>query len=260
MKSVFALSPKKDEPYLTQVFSFLLNSDNKFCNYVIKNIFGLITAGNVFEITPEFAIEGGRPDIVIKCENERIAIENKIDANFTTNQIGNFKKEFSYVFLIYKYLSDPTQASLATNSFTWYRIYSAIKSYIQTLSDSYDVVNKYLLQQFITYLEETNRGVEQVSWAILDGTRALSNLYAQMTEALERFKGEQKIKRYGWAGSGALYTGWKLILDDKENFNVYVFYYPFRIFSAFYEQKDWSSEYKPIGEIYPEITWLTGIF
>lgn len=202
MKSVFSLSPNIDEPYLTQVFAFILKSDNQFCSFLVSNIFGLKSTGEILDIIPESSADSGRPDIVIRCENERIAVENKIDAAFTINQIERYKTEFRYVFLIYRYLSEPAQANYATDSFTWYKIYSATKSYIQKLSDSYNVINKYLLKQFIAFLEETNMGAEKVSWEILDGTRSLFNLYTQILEALERLKGRKQIGKYKMGGTG----------------------------------------------------------
>lgn len=213
------------------------------------------------DVIPESSADSGRPDIVIKCENEqRIAIENKIDAAFTVNQIERYKAEFKYVFLIYRYLSEPAQANYATDSFTWYKIYSATKSYIEQLPDNYNVINKYLLNQFLAHLEDTNMGAEKVSWEILEGTRSLFNLYTQIQEALERLKGRKLIGKYKMGGTGVWYVGWQLLLDKKEDFNVYVHHYPFRFFSGFYDKDDWSSKYKRIREMYPDLNWVNWYF
>jgi hypothetical protein len=44
-------------------------------------------------------------------------------------------------------------------------------------------------------------------------------------------------------------------LGDEDEFNVYVFYYPFRVFSVFWDSEGWSSKYNQIVKIYPDLTW-----
>ena len=255
MTSIFGLSSREDEPYLTQVFSFVLESDKRFCNFLIKDVFELPLAGEIKKIIPEASSESGRPDITLECENARIAIENKIGADFTDKQIERYKKEFEYVFLIYKLLNDPEQAGFATKSFTWYDIYSIMKKYIQNLSYSYDAINKYLLNQFIYFLEETNMGIEKVSWEILNGTKSLLNLTAEISEALTRLKGKQEILNYKWASSTAWYTGFQVLLGNNDSFNIYVYYNPLLVFTCFDDEEDWSPKFKRLIEVHSEVNW-----
>ncbi len=256
MRSIFGLSTTKDEPYLTQVLSFLLDSDRQFCNFLINDIFGLRTVGGVKEIVPEASADSGRPDIVLICENSvRIAIENKIGAGFTPNQLERYKSEFEYVFLIYKYLSEPEQASYATKSFSWYNICTTTKKYVHNLPDCYDMINKYLLKEFISYLEETNMAAEKVTWEILNGTKSLLNLFTQMSEVFVRLRGNKQIMKHKSPPSAFGYTGWEVILDKEDSFYVYVIYDPLLIISVFYDDEDNSTKFKRLGELYPSINW-----
>lgn len=258
MKSIFGLSSTKDEPYLTQVFSYLLESDRQFCNFLINDIFDLRLDTRVKEIVPEASADNGRPDIVLVCENSiRIAIENKIDASFTTNQLKRYKIEFEYVILIYKFLSEPEQVDFATKSISWYSICSKIREYVHDLNDKYDLINKYLLTQFVGYLEETNMAIEKVSWEIQNGTKSLLNLFSQIMEAFERLKGNKQIMKYKSAGSSSIYTGWEVTLDKEDSFSVYVFYDPLLVISSFYDVEDNSSKFKRLGELYPSINWAS---
>ena len=258
MRSIFGLSPTKDEPYLTQVFSFLLESDRQFCHFLINDVFGLQLVGVVKEIIPEASVDSGRPDIVLVFENSvRIAVENKIGAGFTPNQLERYKSEFDYVILLYQYLSESEQVNFATKSLTWYSVYSITKKYVQNLSDDYDLINKFLLDQFIRYLEETNMAIEKVSWEILNGTKSLLNLFAQIKGAFEKLKGNSQIKNYGSPSSSSWYMGWKVTLGEDNDFSVYVLYHPLLIISGFQDLDDkWASTFKRIREIHPQWYWV----
>ncbi|TET52011.1 MAG: hypothetical protein E3J53_04120, partial [Desulfobacteraceae bacterium] len=237
MNSIFSLRQTKDEPYLTQVFSFLLNSDEEFCNFLITNVFNVTSAGAVKTIEPERLSDSGRPDIAIKCENARIAIENKIGAEFTKDQVPRYQKDFDYVFLFYKFLKDRQQANFCTESFTWYKIYSEVKRYIKSLPHDYDLIDRFILNQFIKYLEESGMGIEKVSWEIINGTKSLFNLYPLMAESFERLVKANEIESCKMCGQSYWYYGWEVVIDEQDSFYVYLIYNPFNILTCFQDDK-----------------------
>jgi len=254
MNSIFSLSRIKDEPYLTQVFSFLLDSDRQFCNFLLENIFDLKNTGEVLQIIPEATTESGRPDIVIECEKTRIAIEDKIGADFVGDQIKKYKRECQYVFLIYKYLTDPNQAKDATKYFTWHKIYSETKEYIESLPNNYGIIDRYLLEQFLQFLEETGMAMERVGWEIVNGAKSLLNLFAQITEAFERLKSMGQITDYSSWSATSSYNGWQVTIGNDALY-VYVCYFPLFVFSYFFDKEDRSLEYKRVSEVHPELAF-----
>ena len=171
MKSIFSLRRQKPEPYLTQVFAYILKRHRDYRNAILKECFNLTNMDENVNIIPEETTEEGRPDITICCKETSIAIEIKIDAGFTPQQLQKYKDEYDQVFLIYSYLSEPDQLKYADKSFTWFEIYSFTKSFLDRIKN--DPVGKFLIEEFKKYLEEINMSIEKVDQIIIPGSKSL---------------------------------------------------------------------------------------
>ena len=128
-------------------------------------------------------MENGQPDIIIDfSKNKRIAIENKISANFTLNQIENYcnNKNVEAVYLIYKTISDVKQACLAKKAISWSEVFLFAKKYLESMKDK-KTIEYFLFQNFCSYLKEEGLAMERVTWEILKGTEALQNLIDHIT-------------------------------------------------------------------------------
>jgi len=255
-RNIFSLKREKDEPYLTQIFSYLLELDSTFCKKFLNEMLEL-KFDEIVSIKSEETLENGQPDIVINLsKNKRIAIENKITANFTLDQIEKYQKSRNVeaVYLIYKTISDPNQACLAKKAISWSEVYLFTENYLNSIRNE-KTIEHFLFQDFCSYLKEKGLAMQRVTWEILRGAEALQNLIKQVRGTLETFKEKNEISGVNGAkNSTCNYTGWEILLGNEDKFYVYLIYYPTIILSYFYDNGDWSDQYELINKKIPALT------
>jgi hypothetical protein len=256
-KNIFSLKRKQDEPYLTQIFSYLLEFDSAFCKKFISEVLE-VKFDEIIGIKPEASMENGQPDMIINFSgNKTIAIENKISANFTLNQIENYLKNENVeaVYLIYKTISDVNQARLAKKAISWSEVFLFAKKYLASIKDE-TTIEYFLFQNFCSYLKQEGLAMERVTWEILKGIEALQNLINQIRCTLEAFKEKKEVLGVkNVSNSTSTYTGWEVILDKEEKFYVYLLYHPTIIFSYFCDKGEWAENYELINQKIPTLDY-----
>lgn len=230
--NLFSLTSKRDEPYLTQVFAYLLANYPRYREYLFEQCFGLAGLGSFEWLEPEHSETNGRPDIFVKFKDARVAIENKIDANFTPEQIQRYKKEYGKVILIYRYLADVEQGQFADIRTTWNQVHDFTCKHLQ-IEKGLDEVQKKLLVEFVKYLEEEGMAADRVTWEIVQGTKALKNLYSQILEAFERLKSNGSIKKYTHWSRTDEYNYWRLTNSKDKEMDVSVNFDPLTMTCSF---------------------------
>ena len=255
MNSIFSLRRSKDEPYLTQILGYVLDLDRAFSKYLIEDIFSRKNTGKIRKITPELKAESGIPDVVIKCESCKIAIENKLDSPLQDGQLQGYKNDFDYVFLLQKYSTNSEEEEHANDYFSWYQIHSIMKTYLKEVSKGYSEVSKYVLGEFIKYLEEEGMAIQKVHPQIRKGVESLLMLFNQIEEALLRLKKEKEITGYRPGQVASMYKRWEVYLTERGEFEIYVLYDPLTIFTCFMERKNYSAELRQLKDVHPKIPW-----
>ena len=264
MKSIFSIRTKADEPYLTQVLSYVLDSDRRFCAFVLSEVFKLPAVERIVGVFPEQREAGDQPDIRIDCQAGnrlfRVAVENRIDAPFQLDQIPRYHDKFDHVVVLYNRLADPERGRMAHSLCSWATFCLRAREYLSGLDNNYNVVHRFQIEEFVCYLEEKGMGIGRVTWEIENGMRALMNLFDQVDEALGRLLEEGILSKKASAGAATRnYYGWKAIVDDDE-FYVYVIYSPPAVTAFFSDrEKDWSQHFKPMGDVHPDL-WGNGLY
>lgn len=255
MASIFSIRTKPDEPYLTQVLSYVLGSDRRFCAFVLETVFGLGPIDRIFKVVAEEREEGIQPDIRIDCQIEgrpaRVAIENKIDAPFHAGQIPGYKGICDYVVVLYRSLADPEQGRSAHGLCSWATLCLRSREYLNRLDSDYGAVHRFKVEELIGYLEDSGMGIGKVTWEIENGMTALRNLFDQVEEALGRLVGDGTLS--GWSSAGSAtknYHGWKVFLHD-DAFRVYVLYSPIAIVTYFDDMEGCCQQFDALSDVYP---------
>lgn len=257
MKSIFSLGVGNNlqETYLTQVFTFVLKKVPCYPQYLLKALFEE-EIHNVDSIDAEVRTGSEQPDIVITCSTSRgqkskLVIENKIGAGFTPDQLKRYKEKegYSRVFLVYKYLPELNQVKVADANSAWYKVYSETKKLKKLIEDKSPFINnlndveKYIVEQFIKFLEENNMGIEKVEADIKNGLKSLKNLRSEINASLEEIK-KLNLKITAIPGS-ELYKDWTLTTNDKKIMHCCLYYFPLKFFT-YYEPH--TEEKNPIGK------------
>jgi PD-(D/E)XK nuclease superfamily/Phage integrase SAM-like domain len=257
MPSIFSLGrgDSLQETYLTKVFAFALNEVREYTKIVLQCAFSCDLGNCEIDCVKwEFQTGGERPDIVIEVNDRRkIAIENKIGACFTEEQISRYKKKYDSVFLVYRYISNIEQAKIADESSSWYNVYSETKNFLENPPMKINEVDQYLLKEFKKFLEENSMAIEPVKNNIMEGLCSLKNLYSEITASFEELKLSKGIKNDSQS-STPFYTNWVLMDKKQSRIQCCLLYHPLRLFT-YYEpsQGDLIVDDNMITKKYPDI-------
>lgn len=190
MASIFSLTNVRDEPYLTRIFSYVLNLEPLLCKFVLDKCFGL-RVNSIHEVKCEFALPNEKQiDLMVEAvditgNTLKIGIENKITANFQIDQIDNYKKFMDKVFLIFKEVTDWGQFVKADGPpCSWPNLYTRLLEFLDTHKESIAPESMFVIKNFKLYLEEIGMGIGKVDWHLVEGLRSLWNLSLQVKEAV----------------------------------------------------------------------------
>lgn len=221
MTNILSLSKIKDENYLTRIFSYLLSTQQGYASCILKKCFDYeILPDEIFVVECEKSIENkyGRPDITIRIgTDKKIALENKIYADFTENQIPKYKQDDVYdkVFILYKAVTSVEQFSKSDKAVSWHDISIATKQFNN---------QNLILREFCNYLKEEGFTVEKVGYEIINGGKALSNLHKMIINILEDKRKNKKIISYNRSGGSFGYTPFTIEILSKKSFVLYINY------------------------------------
>ena len=258
-KSIFSLGVGDGlkETYLSQVFAYVLRNVPDYSKHFLDTALGLDQANfDVDSVDTEVSFEEGRPDIVItSSDGSSIAIEIKISANFTSDQIGRYQSiGFCKVFLIYKYLSDPKQAAKAHNFISWHEVYTNIKHYCDNKASVVEGEERYIIWQFRHFLEEIGMGIEQVKNNIIDGLKSLKNIHDEINGIFPQLQASDMIRSSSVEAhaSPPLYMEWKIDINVSQNLYLCLYYQPLRLFT-YYMPQDGLIVGDEITKVFPDI-------
>jgi PD-(D/E)XK nuclease superfamily len=259
MPSIFSLGrgDSLQETYLTKVFAFVLQEVPAYTLNLLEKVFRLDQVDiKVNTVLHEVQSGPDRPDIIIDCDKFGIPIENKIGAVFQDHQLSRYKERYGRVFLIYKYLSNPDQGSIADAMSTWYGIYLHAIKFLREKESSLGEVEKYILEQLKDFLKENDMGIERVEEDIYNGLRSLKNLHAEIVTSLEQLKIEFVKEGFEFRNSAgsSFYTEWVISMRREDKLRCCLHYNPLRLFS-YYLPKGESKVGENLNEKFPDLGW-----
>lgn len=219
-----------EENFSTELFVYLMNyslskGTELFSEFMkildvnadIPNYFSYkISTQQVF-----YAVNNNKaiPDITIKTHNEYYFIEVKVESGINyydiengegnkevINQIQKYQNikipEKKHIYLLTKHPCNITFDKCADfkKRIIWQNIYKLLSKYQST-----DCVERYLVEEIISYMEEKKMSIPKVSYELIKGMESLCNLLQQIKTVLDALKGVTP-----WSGSGIEYVGYHL--------------------------------------------------
>jgi len=192
------------ENFLTEIFSFCLQTDINFRNSFFKVCLKINSKGNCLISTQNEYEEFGRPDIEIELDNYSILIENKVDSTEGLNQLNRYasilrmhkqddrKKIVVFLTKIFeqKILEDNTVQLIQIR---WYEIHNIISS-------SNTETTK-LLKEFLTdYNMSKSLNFNDTD---LSALKVIPQTLDKMDELLNRFEKEFKDNFGGFSSKAS---------------------------------------------------------
>ena len=159
------------------------------------------------------------PDIIIETHNEYYFIEVKVESGLNYYEIENSEGNKEVINQIQKYqninISGKKHIYLLTKHpcniafdncadfekrITWQDVYKLLSKYQST-----DCVEKYLVEEIISYMEEKKMSIPKVSYELIRGMESLCNLLQQIKTVLDTLQGVTSE-----SGSASAYAGYFL--------------------------------------------------
>lgn len=186
----------QDENFITESFSYILQklieSEIEVSLFILNNIFGefyRIGSNEIsaVSIATQISTPYGKPDIEIKGPSFLFYIEAKIESGFGIDQLDRYRRA----------LNESGAESTALITFTRYPLFIEEKSskpdkairwhqIVEWLEEAEicDLVNRYLRDEFITFMKLRGIAMEPVRWELTEGIRSFQNLLTMISEAL----------------------------------------------------------------------------
>jgi len=172
---------------------------------------------DLIQLSTQVVIEAGRLDIEVRSGPDILAyIEIKHDAPLGEGQLEYYKaqldkSDFAYkaLVLLTRSLASRQETTLPKNEYhhiCWYNVYgelSAIKS------DVNGETSTFLIDEFLTFLEEKQMSLERVGWEYMNGVPSLIALINMLEVAILEVAPEVSLRKTG----GSSWLGFRL--DDK---------------------------------------------
>lgn len=216
---------ERHEDFLTNSFVYLLN-------YLLENeksltigLLNFICGENseftfkedekVVITTQKFTREG-TPDIEIKSDDKCIYVEVKHDSGLGKDQIeryrialGNGCAAIKKIVLLTRFSVDferANQEGVPDRHIRWYQIHKCLEE-IKPKNE----IGKFLVNQFIEFLEGKMMAIQKVSWEYINGIRAFIHLIDMLGAAIEELGIKIYSKSAGWDWKG-------YYLENKDQF------------------------------------------
>jgi len=189
------------------------------------------------ELSTQFSIQEGRPDIVIRDGNKSIVfIEVKHDSGLGDVQLERYSDHLTNSPILNKRLvlltrskSSIQETSLSANQFhhiCWYQIAGWLSDF-----DFQDVIVLYFLRNFIEFLKEKDMSMEKVTWEYIKGLPAMINLSNMLGTAISEVFPEKSLRKTvgaNWSGyylDGNYFIGFRfndplvIVIEDNNGTN-----------------------------------------
>jgi hypothetical protein len=196
---------KVKEDFITEVLAGILtslkaHSMEKFSELFRELNFPPLPFNNPSIETQKISASG-RNDLVIRDDNITIIFENKWDSQTYLEQLRRYDNELSkedknFRFLVHltkDYEEIKEEFISSFKKINWSDLYKALKSL--------NLIDKYLINQFLFFLEEEGIAMEKISWEIVNGAKSVYNL----TRIIYRACQELGVKCI-WSPTSADYT------------------------------------------------------
>ena len=216
---------ERHEDFLTNSFVYLLNYllENErslaigFLNFICgRNSEFAFKEGEKVVITTQKFTSEGTPDIEVKSEDKCIYVEVKHDSGLGKDQIERYKKALrkeraaiKKIVLLTRFsvdLQEANQEGVPDRHIRWYQIYK----YLEGLKPKNEIA-KFLVKQFIEFLEGKQMAIQKISWEYSNGVRAFLNLVDMIGVAIEELGIKIYSKSAGWEWRG-------YYLENKDEF------------------------------------------
>jgi hypothetical protein len=223
---------RQDENFLTEAFAHLLQhllsqEPEAGLRLIARLTNGVIVESvdraKLIEIRTQIVSGEGTPDIQFRSANAIVIVEVKSESGLNPEQLvryrGILEKERRAGFrtglvVLTRYAVDLADDTLKVR---WYEIAQWISEESQRYA--FQAVSAYLSRQFIEFLRERDMVMEQVTWELTGGVRALRSLVDMLYETA--LACQVTVKRsVGWDYIGIKLDGkyWVgIMLDDPEN-------------------------------------------
>jgi len=210
---------RQGENFLTDAFAHLLrhlrdNEPEAFVEVLSFLTDGRLTcearrAGAV-EITTQVAKDEGRPDMEIRSGAHLVYVEAKVESGLGWRQLKRYRAalekedaERKTLVLLTRYHVEPDDATGEPHVCRrWYAVADRLSRLLQ-LDAWQDPLSGFLTRQLVEFLQEKGMTMEQVTWELRNGVRAMWDLLEIVGEALlsQNAKLKWSVGRE-WAGHG----------------------------------------------------------
>ncbi len=189
---------RQDENFVSEVFAFLLQqlleeepeAAVRLLNQMTNGFFNLTPpeAGAV-EVRTQVVLGEGRPDLEIRTSRQLAYIEVKVEAEVNLEQLARYRRmlgesgaQSTALVLLTRYpITLPEADERPDFAVRWFQIAEWINE--QRGTHAFKPVSGYLVEQFLDFLGEKNMIMEQVTWELAGGIRALRTLVDMLLEA-----------------------------------------------------------------------------
>lgn len=197
-QSLFKWARRQDENFSTEVFVSIFRHLQRNEPKIAAKIFNFLTDSKYeltlkevpfLNISTQSSMDMGRPDIVIESAHLVIFIEVKLNAGFGDKQLFRYKSKLSKekykhtcLVTITKYPLEYyglTDSELPDVSLRWIDIAKSFSKY-----KIIKPISKYLIDEFILFLNRSNLIMEKVTYEYIDGMKAYQNLLLMLSESL----------------------------------------------------------------------------
>jgi len=168
---------------------------------------------DLIQLSREVVIDEGRLDIEVRSGSDILVyIEIKHDAPLSEGQLEYYKaqldkSEFAHRTLVFltRSLASGQETTLPKNEYhhiCWYDVYGELSA-IQ--SEVNDETSTFLIDEFLTFLEEKQMSLERVGWEYINGVPSLIALINLLEVAILEAAPEVNVRKTGgssWLGFG----------------------------------------------------------
>lgn len=211
--SLHKWSSNQDENFITEVLVYLLNYYLLYEYDSSISIIKRITNGKLsltdndlssLLITTQAHTHKGIPDIRIENNFFLGFIEVKVDSNFGSDQLSRYKAILSAsnkqtgLISLTRYDHEQHGADISPDyAIRWHEISDWLSKLQLT-----NIVSKFLTKEYIKLLEHRGLAMNQVSWQLTEGVRALKNVLDMLGEAISAcgLKIYSKSGAWQWMG------------------------------------------------------------
>lgn len=217
---------RQDENFVTEAFAHLirhlLENEPDAALRILRNLTeGMITAtavqASAVKVTTQVTTVLGRPDIEISTLDALIYVESKVESGLGDRQLERYLEELAksevrskVLVLLSRYpIQIAPSLAHAVLSRRWYQVADWLLTELKSQS-IHSSVSRFLVEQFVGFLEERGITMEAVGWEMVSGVRSFRALVAMISEALSALKAPKIARDPSCWDSCGYY------LDDKK--------------------------------------------